>query len=93
MSDEYHPETNDTPLLDARGESIYHSLISSANWAITLGRFDIQYATQTLSRYSMAPREGHLNAMKRVFSYLKKSPKGKIVVDAGYQDNSAFKVC
>ena len=32
MSDEeYHPETEDTPLLDARGGSIYHGLIGSAN--------------------------------------------------------------
>ena len=64
MSNEYHPETNDTPLLDARGASIYHGLIGSANWAITLGRFDVQYATQVLSRYSMALREGHLSVMK-----------------------------
>ena len=40
----------------------------------------------------MAPREGHLHAMKRVFGYLKKFPKGKIVVDSGYRDNSAFKI-
>ena len=84
MSNEYHPETNDTPLLDARGASIYCGLIGSANWAIMLGCFDVQYATQVLSQYSMAPREGHLSAMKQVFGYLKKFPKGKIVVDAGY---------
>ena len=30
--------------------------------------------------------------MKQVFGYLKKFPKGKIVVDSGYQDNSAFKI-
>ena len=30
--------------------------------------------------------------MKRVFSYLKKFPKGKIVVDSGYRDNSTFKI-
>ena len=92
MSDKYHPETNDTPLLNVRGGSIYHGLISSTNWAIKLGRFDIQYATQALLQYSMAPREGHLNTMKQVFGYLKKYPKGKIVVDASYGDNSTFKI-
>ena len=45
MTDEIHPETNDTPLLNARGASLYHGLIGSTNWAITLGHFDIQYAT------------------------------------------------
>ena len=48
MSNEYHPETNDTPLLSARRASIYCSLIGSVNWAITLGRFNVQYATQVL---------------------------------------------
>ena len=38
----------------------------------------------------MAPREGHLAAMKRVFGYLKKFPKGKIVINSNYHDNSAF---
>jgi hypothetical protein len=49
MADQYHPETDDTPLVDDRGASIYRGLIRSANWAVTLGRFDIQYATQMLS--------------------------------------------
>jgi hypothetical protein len=92
MSDQYHPETDDTPLIDDRGASIYRGLIGSANWAVTLGRFDIQYATQMMSRFSMAPREGHLEAMKRVFGYLKKFPKGKIVVDPSYRDHSAFEI-
>ena len=75
MSDEYHPETDDTPLLDARGGSLYRGLIASANWAITLGHFDIQYVTQTLSRYSMAPREGHLHAMKESLRLPQEVPK------------------
>jgi hypothetical protein len=90
MVETYHPETDDTPLLDATSAAKYRALVGSANWAVTLGRFDIQYATQTMSRYNMAPREGHLEAMKRVFGYLKKFPKGKIVVDASYRDHSNF---
>ena len=92
MSDAYHPETDDTPLLDARGAALYRGLVGSANWAVTLGRFDIQYATQTMSWYSMGPQEGHLNAMKQVFGYLKKFPKGKIVIDPDYCDNSTHKI-
>jgi hypothetical protein len=92
MSDQYHPECNETPLLDNRGAAIYQSLIRSANWAVTLGQFDIQYATQMMSRFSMAPQQGHLDAMKRVFGYLKKFQKGKIVVDSSYRDHSVFKI-
>jgi hypothetical protein len=64
MSDQYHAEMDETPLLDDRGASIYQGLIGSANWAVMLGQFDIQYATQMLSCFSMAPRQGHLDAMK-----------------------------
>jgi hypothetical protein len=38
----------------------------------------------------MAPWEGHLEAMKRVFGYLKKFPKGKLIMDSSYRDNSKF---
>jgi hypothetical protein len=75
MSNQYHPETDEMPLLDNRGATLYHRLIGSANWAVILGRFDIiQYATQTMSQFSMASCEGHtmVDAMKRVFGYLKK---------------------
>jgi len=56
------------------------------------GRFDIAYAVNTLSRFSMAPRQGHLEAMMRVFGYLKKFNKGAIVIDPKYPDHSQFNV-
>ena len=37
MSKQYHPESNETPLLEKRGAAIYRGLIESANWAIILG--------------------------------------------------------
>jgi len=55
--------------------------LGSANWIITLGRFDIAYATNTLSRYSMAPKEGHMAAMHRIFGYLRNKPKGQLLID------------
>jgi hypothetical protein len=54
MSNQYHPEMDKTPLLDNRGAALYWGLIGSANWAIILGRFDIQYVTQMMSWFSMA---------------------------------------
>ena len=63
-------------------------LTGSAQWAITLGRFDIHYATSTLSRYNMCPREGHFIAMKKLFGYLKGHVKGKIVFDTRKMDIS-----
>ena len=46
----------------------------------------IGFLDDTLSRYSMAPREGHMKAMHRVFGYLRQCPKGKIVIDTSYPD-------
>src|SRR5687768_8631029 len=81
---EYHEEMDETPLLPPEQISLYQSLLGSANWIITLGRFDTNYAVNTMSRYSMAPREGHFKAMCRVFGYLKQKRKGKIMVDVSH---------
>jgi hypothetical protein len=67
MSEMYHLEMDDSPLHDDLHSSKYRALNGSANWIITLGRFDIAYATSALARYSMAPREGHFKAMQKIF--------------------------
>jgi hypothetical protein len=56
-------------------------LVGSAQWAVTLGRFDIQYATNTLARYNTKPREGHLKRMLRIFGYLKTHNRYRIRLD------------
>ena len=40
----------------------------------------------------MAPREGHLKAVKRILSYLKTFPKGRIIVDTTYPDHSIYPI-
>ena len=65
-------------------------MIGSANWIITLGRFDIAYAIKALSWFNMQPREGHLKAVKHVFGYLKAFPKGRIIIDPNYHDWDQF---
>ena len=79
--EDYHPELETTDLLPPLEISKYKSLIGSANWLITLGRFDIQYSISTLSQYSMAPREGHMVALQRVFGYLARHADGMIPID------------
>ena len=74
----YHPELDESELLDEEGISGYRMLIGSMNWAVTLGRVDIMFAATTLGRYSCAPKEGHLKTALRVFGYLKHHPKGAI---------------
>ena len=92
MHDALHPEVDDSPFLDAKAHSQFRSLIGCANWIITLGRFDIAYSINLLSKFSQAPREGHLDALKRVFGCLKKFPKGSIIIDPKYPDHQQFDV-
>lgn len=81
MSDSYHPELDETELALPAEASKFQSLIGCANWIITLGRCDIQYATMALARFSMSPRLGHIKAMKKVFGYLKQHPQGRVTCD------------
>jgi hypothetical protein len=38
----------------------------------------------------MLPREGHLKAVKRILSYLKTFPKGRVIIDTSYPDHSMY---
>jgi hypothetical protein len=71
MSEGYHPEVDDTPLCTKEDSARHRSIIGCCIWIIVLGRFDIAYATSAMSRFNMAPREGHLKAVKRILAYLK----------------------
>ena len=85
MDPDYHPELDETPFVNADKISQYKSMIGSLNWVHTLGRFDIAFALNCMSRYNMAPREGHFNAVKKIFGYLKQKPNGQIIVDSSPQ--------
>ena len=67
-----HPELDDSPLLDADGVAKYQSLIGTLQWTISLGRFDIATAVMSMSSFRAAPREGHLERVKRICGYLSK---------------------
>ena len=66
-----HPELDESDILNPDMTAKYQSLIGCFQWLITLGRFDIQTATMTMSRFSAAPRVGHLERLKRIVSYIK----------------------
>jgi len=78
----YHPELDNTELISAKDQSKYRSLLGSANWMVTLGRFDIHYAVNTMAQYTVAPREGHFLALQRIFGYLKQHPRAMLTIDS-----------
>ena len=90
MIEDAHPELDESPLLSPHEASKYRACIGSANWIVTLGRFDVAYAVNTLARFSMAPREGHMAMVRRLFGYLKKFSKGRILFDPSDHDWSRF---
>jgi hypothetical protein len=75
-----HPEVDDSEMLDNDGIKKYQTMIGCLQWAVSLGRFDIQTATMTMSRFRAAPRQGHLERLKRMYGYLKKFASAAIRV-------------
>ena len=56
MASDYHPELDESRLYTPEEITKYRSLIGSANWCITLGRFDVNFAVTTLAHYQCAPK-------------------------------------
>jgi hypothetical protein len=85
-----HPELDDTELLESEGIKQYQSMIGAAQWAISLGRFDIHTSVMTMSHFRIAPRIGHLERLKRLYGYLKRYKDGAIRVRVDKPDLSQY---
>jgi hypothetical protein len=75
-----HPELDDSELLEDEGTQHYQSLIGALQWIITLGRFDVGTSVMSMSSFRVAPKEGHLERLKRICGYLSKMKHGYIRV-------------
>ena len=53
---------------------LYRSMIGSLMY-LTASRPDIMFAVYACSRFQVTPKTSHLNAVKRIFRYLKGQPK------------------
>jgi hypothetical protein len=67
-----HPELDTSDLLDDEGTQKYQTLIGCMQWAVSIGRLDITTAVMTMSSFRALPRIGHLDRVKRIYSYLAK---------------------
>ena len=65
-----HTELDKTPFCGEKYHKHYQFNIGVCQWLIVSGRFDLCYAVSSLSRFSCAPREGHLKLAKKVFGYI-----------------------
>ena len=69
------PEIDETPFLDFIGIKKYQILMGSVNWAVILGRFNINYGVCTMARFTFKPRKGHMKRVVRIFEYIKTKKK------------------
>ena len=78
----YRPEIDVSPLLPPDGIQKYQQLIGTLRWMIELGRVDILHEVSTLSSFQDAPRQGHLDAVYKIFAYLKKHERSRMLFDS-----------
>ena len=71
----YRPEIDVTEELDTELLSWYLHLVGILRWSIEIGIIDIFHETLLLPQYQYNPWAGRLEALYRVFSYLKSHMK------------------
>ena len=82
----YRPEVDVTRELEPGEASYFQSLIGILRWIVELGRVDICTEVSMLSSHLALPREGHLEALYHVFSYLKSHCNSEMVFDPSKPD-------
>lgn len=83
-----HPELDATELCGAEGIKQYQAMIGQLQWLVSLGRIDVFVAVMSMSRWRAAPRQGHLDRLKRVYGYVKRMKDGFIRFRTGEPDYS-----
>jgi hypothetical protein len=81
LSTTYRPELDVTPELGSSDAAYYMSLIGILHWIVELGRVDICLEVSMMSSHLAMPREGHMEQVLHIFSYLKQHHNAEIVFD------------
>ena len=81
MATTYHPSEDVTKEMNAEGLQLYQELIGIISWAVQIGRVDILLEVSLISSQLTLTRVGHIQAVYRVFGYLKQVPKRKMYFD------------
>ena len=64
-----HPELDTSEILEGDMAAKYLTMVGQLQWLVTLGRFDIHAQVATMSRFRAASRQGHMDSLKRIYSY------------------------
>ena len=87
-----HPELEISEELTGEDIVKYQSMIGSLQWAVSLGRFDINTAVMTMSSFRAFPRKGHLKRLQRIYGYLAKFNDSSIRIRTQEPDYSELKI-
>ena len=63
------PELDTSEILEGDMAAKYLTMVGQLQWLVTLGRFDIHAQVATMSRFRAAPRQGHMDSLKKIYSY------------------------
>jgi hypothetical protein len=80
----YRPELDTSPLLEDDAINYFQSQVSILRWAVELGRIDIYVDVAMLSQHLVHPRQGHLEAIYHIYSYLKRHERCTMVFDEAF---------
>ena len=86
MTNGYRPEIDITPELGEEDAAYFHSLIGVLRWIVELGRVDINVEASMMYSHLEMPREGHMQEILHVFTYLKKHMNTEMVFDPSEQE-------
>ena len=87
-----HPELDTSEFLDDVETQRYQSLIGALQWAISIGRLDINTAVMSLSSFRAMPRQGHMDRVKRMYGYLSKMKDAMIRIRTEEPDLSELPI-
>ena len=84
-----HPELYTSEILEGDMAAKYLTMVGQLlQWLVTLGRFDIHAQVATMSRFSATPRQGHMDRLKRTYSYAIRAKDYAIRFRTGHPDYS-----
>ena len=68
-----HPELDNSELASDDLITKFMCMVGQLQWAVTLGRYDILAHVMSMSRFTLAPKVGHIERMKRIYGCLSKT--------------------
>ena len=64
-----HPKLDTSEIQEGERAAKYLTMVCQLQWLVTLGRFDLHAQVATMSRFRAAPRQGHMDRLKRIYFY------------------------